>query len=127
VRALLGALLLTAVLAGCGGASGPHADLDVAFSGNGAPVIYGLRCPGATMCSTLAAHHDRYFGAHDAGWCAPVMAGYSPSIHLRIDGTWDGRAVSERYSCSQAALTRWAALLGYRIVTGRVFTTTTTP
>jgi hypothetical protein len=48
------------------------------------------------------------------------MAGYSPSFTVRVTGDWRGRAVDQRYTCSQAGLTRWATLLGHRLIVVRV-------
>ena len=103
------------LLAGCGD-DRPRADLRIVFGG-GSAAVYALHCPGPKGCTTLKARPGRYFGAHDVGWCAPAMASFAPSITVRITGSWDGRAVSQRYGCSDAALTRWAALVGHRIVT----------
>jgi hypothetical protein len=118
VRRAIALATLAAALAGCGGGDVPRADLRIDFRGGGTPASYTLRCPGRQACATLARHWNRYVGAHDVGWCAPAMASFAPSITVRIDGTWNGRPVLQRYGCSDAALTRWAALVGYRIVTG---------
>jgi hypothetical protein len=124
MRRAIAVAVLGATLAGCGG-GGQRTDLQVEFtSDRSQPVEYTVRCdpPSGTSvhpgqaCAALAAAPRRYFGARGVGWCTGAMATWSPSYRVHVTGPWHGKAIDQRYTCSQVGLTRWAQLVGYRLI-----------